>query len=84
MANPPAHPAKWVGLFIRNRRAAAHGGTVRLEETAANFSYATIQLGGPALEIAGGKITIGRSMRDGTYALRLQDATRVTGTWTCG
>ena len=24
--NPPARPAKWVGLFIRNRRAAAHGG----------------------------------------------------------
>ena len=84
MANPPARPAKWVGLFIRNRRAAVDGGTVRLEDTAANFSYANIQLGGPRLEIASGKITIGRSMRDGTFAFRLQDATRVTGSWTCG
>jgi hypothetical protein len=46
--------------------------------------YANIQLGGTALEIAGGTITIGRSMRDGAFALRLQDATRVTGSWTCG
>ena len=42
-----------------------------------------IQLGGPALQIAGGTITIGRSMRDGTFAFRLQDAKRVTGNWTC-
>ena len=83
IANPPARPAKWVGLFIRDRRA-AHAGTFRLAETATSFVYATIQLGGPALEIAGGTITIARSMRDGTFALRLQDATRVTGTWTCG
>ena len=83
-ANPPARPTKWVGLFIRNRRAAAHGGTVRLEDTAANFSYATIQLGGPQLLIASGTITIGRSMSEGTFAFRLQDATRVTGSWTCG
>ena len=84
IALPPARPAKWVGLFIRNRRAAARGGTVELEDTAANFSYATIQLGGPALLIAGGKITIGRSLSEGTFAVRLQDATRVTGSWTCG
>jgi hypothetical protein len=83
-AAPPARPAKWVGLFIRNRRAAAHGGTVRLEDTTANFSYATIQLGGPELLIAGGTITIGRSLRTGTFAIRLRDATRVTGSWTCG
>jgi hypothetical protein len=65
IANPPAHPAKWVGLFIRDPRA-AHAGTFRLAETATSFVYATIQLGGPALEIAGGTITIARSMRAGT------------------
>lgn len=83
IANPPARPANWVGLFIRDARASA-AGTFRLTDTATSFVYATIQLGGPALEIAGGTITIGRSMRDGTFALRLQNAKRVTGSWTCG
>ena len=83
-ASPPARPAKWVGLFIRDRRAAHAGGTFRLVDTAASFSFAKIQLGGPELQIADGTITIGRSMRDGTFAFRLQDATRVTGSWTCG
>ena len=83
IANPPARPAKWVGLFIRDSRA-AHAGTFRLADTDTSFVYATVQLGGPALQIAGGTITIGRSMRDGTFALRLQDATRVTGSWNCG
>jgi hypothetical protein len=78
IANPPARPAKWVGLFIRDSRA-AYAGTFRLAETATSFVYATIQLGGPALQIAGGTITIGPSMRDGTFALRLQDATPVAG-----
>jgi hypothetical protein len=83
IANPPAHPAKWVGLFIRDRRA-ANPGTFRLAETPTSFVYATIQLGGPALEIAGGTITIARSMRAGTFALRLRDSSRVNGSWTCG
>ena len=55
-----------------------------LLEFARRFVYANVQLGGPELQIAGGTITIGRSMRDGTFALRLRDATRVTGSWTCG
>ena len=83
IANPPAGPGKWVGLFIRHPQA-AHPGTFRLAETATRLVYAKIQLGGPELEAAGGKITIGRSMRDGTFALRLRDAVRVTGSWTCG
>jgi hypothetical protein len=83
IANPPAHPAKWVGLFIRDPRA-ANAGTFKLAETATSFVYAKIQLGGPELEIAGGTITIAPSMRAGTFALRLEDATRVTGSWTCG
>ena len=83
IALPPARPAKWVGLFIRDRRA-AHAGTFRLADTATSFVYANIQLGGPRLEIASGTITIGRSMREGTFAFRLQDATRVTGSWACG
>lgn len=82
IANPPARPAKWVGLFIRDSRA-AHAGAFRLAETATSFVYASIQLGGPALQIAGGTTTIGTSMRDGTFALRLQDATHVTGSWRC-
>ena len=83
VANPPARPAKWVGLFIRHPQA-AHPGTFRLAETATSLVYANIQLGRPALEIAAGTITVGRTMRDGTFALRLRDATRVTGGWTCG
>lgn len=83
IANPPARPAKWVGLFIRDKRA-ARAGTFRLADTATSFVYAKVQLGGPELQIAGGSITIGRSMREGSFALRIQDAKRVTGTWTCG
>ena len=83
IANPPARPAKWVGLFIRDKRA-ARAGTFRLADTATSFVYAKVQLGGPELQIAGGTITIGRSMREGSFALRIQDAKRVTGTWTCG
>jgi hypothetical protein len=84
IANPPAGPGKWVGLFIRHPQA-AHPGTFRLAETATSLVYAQIQLGGPEqLEAAGGKITIGRSMRDGTFALRFRDGVRVTGSWTCG
>ena len=70
--------------FRREHPQAADPGTFRLAETATSLVYANIQLGGPALEAAGGKITIGRSMRDGTFALLLRDATRVTGSWTCG
>ena len=52
------------------------------------MSTATIQLLGHAFalpgEIATGTITIGKSMRNGTFALRLRDATRLTGSFTCG
>ena len=81
IANPPARPANWVGLFIHQ---AAQAGTFRLGDTATSFVYATIQLGGPTLDIAAGTITIGRSTRAGTFALRLRDATRLTGSFTCG
>ena len=51
-------------------------------------SNVTIQLLGHAFalpgEIATGTITIGRSMRNGTFALRLLDATRIIGSFTCG
>lgn len=51
-------------------------------------SNAAIQLLGHAYalprEIATGTITIGKSMRNGTFALRLRDATRLTGSFTCG
>ena len=49
---------------------AAHAGNVQTPETATSLVYANMQLGGPALEIAAGTITVGRSMRDGTFALR--------------
>jgi hypothetical protein len=83
IANPPAHPAKWVGLFIRDRRA-ARAGTFNLAETATSFVYAVIQLGGPTLDIEGGTISIARGMRAGTFAFRLRDSSHVNGSWTCG
>ena len=50
-------------------------------------SNATIQLLGHTLalpgDIATGTITIGKSMRNGTVALRLHDASRITGSFTC-
>jgi hypothetical protein len=75
--------AKWLGLYLHDPRA-DHPGTLRLAETATGTVYARIQLGGPELQVTGGTITIGRSMRDGTFALHLRNATRVTGSWTCG
>lgn len=83
IANAPAPPAEWVGLFLHDPRA-AHPGTLKLAETATGTVYARIQLRAPELLIAGGTITIGKSMRAGTFAFRLRDGTRVTGSWTCG
>jgi hypothetical protein len=75
----PATPAKSFVLDASDPRHRA--GVFRV-------SNATIQLPGHALalprEIATGAITIGESMRSGTFALRLRDATRVTGSFTCG
>lgn len=52
------------------------------------LSNASIQLLGQAFAMPGaistGTVTIGRSLRAGTFALRLDDATRVTGSFACG
>jgi hypothetical protein len=75
----PAAPAKWFNLEVSDPR--HHAGIFRLFE-------ASIQLRGDSFampeQISSGTVTIGGSMRDGTFALRLRDATRVTGSWTCG
>jgi hypothetical protein len=75
----PAAPAKSFILAASDPR--HRSGVFRV-------STATIQLLGHAFalpgEIATGTITIGKSMRNGTFALRLHDATRVTGSFTCG
>jgi hypothetical protein len=48
---------------------------------------ASIQLDGETLAqprtITAGTVTIGRSMRNGTFALILHDGTRATGSWAC-
>ena len=75
----PAAPARSFRLGVRNPR--HHAGTFRPH-------YVSIQLDGRAFampeQISTGTVTIGRSLRDGTFALRLRDATRVTGSWACG
>jgi hypothetical protein len=75
----PAAPAKSFRFAVSNPR--HRSGVFRV-------STATIQLLGHAFalpgEIATGTITIGKSMRNGTFALRLRDATRLTGSFTCG
>jgi hypothetical protein len=75
----PAAPAEWVRLYVSDPR--HHAGTFRAFE-------ASIQVGGQSFampqEISTGTVIIGRSLRAGTFALRLRDATRVTGSWACG
>ncbi len=75
----PAAPAKSFLFAVSDPR--HRSGVFRV-------STATIQLLGHAFalpgEIATGTITIGKSMRNGTFALRLRDATRLTGSFTCG
>ena len=75
----PAAPAKSFGLGMTNPR--HHAGTFRRFDV-------SIQLGGLAYdmpeEISKGTVTVGRSLRDGTFSFRLRDATRVTGSWSCG
>jgi hypothetical protein len=71
---------QWVGLFLHDARA-EHPGTFKLAEGV----YASAELRGRNLAIAShGTITVGQSMRNGTFALRLSDGTPLTGSWTCG
>jgi hypothetical protein len=82
-----AASGEWIGLYVFHPRA-THNGTFKLGVTdtksSATWVGAEGQLGGKQLAISGGTITIGQSGRDGTFALRLRDATRVTGSWICG
>jgi len=82
-AAPPAAPAKSLGLFVGGPRAATVGGAFQFGGD--RVIDAKIQL--PhygSLDVSGGTITIGPSRHRGTFAFRLRDATRVTGSWTCG
>jgi hypothetical protein len=87
-AAPPAAPAKSLDLEVGGPKAATVGGSFRIGGyggTGASSVIAIIQL--PhyrSLGVSGGTITIVPSRRSGTFALRLRDATRVTGSWTCG
>ena len=81
-AGPPAAPAKSLGLFVGGPKAATAGGAFRIRRS---FVTATIQL--PhyrSLDVSGGTIIIAPSRHRGTFAFRLRDATRVTGSWICG
>jgi hypothetical protein len=75
----PATPAESVRLYVTDPRHSA--GTFRPEE-------ASIQAGGQSFampqEISTGTVTIRKSLHSGTFALHLRDATRITGSWTCG
>jgi hypothetical protein len=82
-AAAPAAPAEQLGLFIHHPRA-DRPGTFRLAETENGLVWAQAQVRNVYdLAISGGTITIGRSMRSGTFAFRLADTTRATGNWTC-
>ena len=82
-ASPPAAPAKSLDLEVGGPKAARVGGTFRIGGD--RVIDAKVQL--PhyrSLEVSGGTITIAPSRHHGTFAIRLGDATRVTGSWTCG
>lgn len=82
IGNAPVKPAEFVGLFLHHPKA-SRAGTFKLAETAAGTVYAAIHHRSRDLAVSGGTITIGRSRRAGTFALRLHDASRVTGSWSC-
>jgi hypothetical protein len=75
----PAAPAKWFSLAVSDPR--HHAGTFRPFGVSIQLEGQTF---GMPEQISTGTVTIGRSLREGTFALRLRDATRVTGSWTCG
>ena len=87
-AAPPAALAKSLDLEVGGPKAATVGGTFRVGGDGAGTNWlvgATIQL--PhyrSLDVSGGTITIAPSRHRGTFAFRLRDATRVTGSWNCG
>jgi hypothetical protein len=86
-AAPPAAPAKSLDLVVGGTRAATQGGSFRIGAHAKTgpMVTATIQLPHHrSLDVSGGTITIEPSRRRGTFAFRLRDAIRVTGSWTCG
>ena len=74
----------WVGIFLHDARA-QHPGTFTLSEDASGTRYASAELRGHNLQvIPHGTVTIGRSMRTGTFAIPLADGASLTGSWTCG
>jgi hypothetical protein len=95
--NAPTAPYKFFGLVVHDPRA-AHAGTFTRAyasmQLAGNGFRSISQLSpfrsfgpvpGPVQgEITRGAVTIAKSMRAGTFAFRLSDATRITGSWTCG
>jgi hypothetical protein len=91
--NAPAEPYKFFGLAVHDPRA-VHGGTFTRAyasmQLAGNGFRSNLQLspfrylGQVPRSITRGTVTIANSMRAGTFAFRLSDATRITGSWACG
>ena len=79
----PVAPAKSLDLYVGGPKAATVGGAFQFGGD--RVVDAKIQL--PhyrSLDVSGGTITIAPSRHHVTFAIRRRDATRVTGSWTCG
>jgi hypothetical protein len=90
----PATPAKFFALAVHDPRA-VHGGTFTRAYVSMQLAGHSLQsitqlsLPFPASvpvpgEITRGTVTIAESLRAGTFVFHLRDATRITGSWTCG
>jgi hypothetical protein len=88
MAAPPAPPAKSLDLEVFGPKPATVGGTFRIGgDGKGTNSVVTARIQLPqyrSLEVSAGTITISPSRHRGTFAFRLRDGTRVTGSWSCG
>jgi hypothetical protein len=96
MGRVPAAPAKVIELLVHNRRV-VRGGTLpafaymQLEGRTFATTNPSWRLVSPLLPapLAAGAITratvtIAKSLRAGTFAFDLRDASQITGSWTCG
>jgi hypothetical protein len=92
----PAAPARFLELLVHNRRV-VRGGTfpafayMQLEGRTFATTNPSWRLVSPLLPapLAAGAITratvtIAKSLRAGTFAFHLRDASQITGSWTCG
>jgi hypothetical protein len=91
----PAAPARFLEIAVHNSRA-VHGGAFPALAymqlggrtfASAKPSWRRLSPLYPAPPVAGtitrATVTIAKSLRAGTFAFRLRDATQITGSWTC-